>query len=34
MPYEYFEMLVKWHFDVFGLIDKGLAEPIELTNKD
>lgn len=26
--------LTEWHFDVFGLIDKGLAEPIELTDKD
>lgn len=28
-----FEMMFSWHFDVFGLIDKGLAEPIELTDK-
>lgn len=24
-----FEQLIRWHFDVFGLIDKGLAEPIK-----
>ena len=29
-----FNWLVENHFDVFGLIDKGLAEPIELNDKD
>lgn len=24
-PYNVIEMLIEWHFDVFGLIDKGLA---------
>lgn len=33
-PYTIVQKLVEWHFDVFGLIEKGLAEPIELTNKD
>jgi hypothetical protein len=33
-PMEIFELLLEWHFDVFGLIPKGLAEPIELTDKD
>lgn len=25
IEYRYFEMLISWHFDVFGLIEKGLA---------
>lgn len=27
--YNIYRQLFKWHFDVFGLIDKGLAEPIK-----
>jgi hypothetical protein len=33
-PFTIVQKLFEWHFDVFGLIDKGLAEPIELTDKD
>lgn len=33
-PFTIVQKLLEWHFDVFGLIDKGLAEPIELTDKD
>ena len=28
MPYVIVRILLKWHFDVFGLIDKGLAKNI------
>lgn len=28
-PFTIVEKLFEWHFDVFGLIEKGLAEPIE-----
>lgn len=28
IDYKIFEMLVSWHFDVFGLIEKGFAKPI------
>ena len=28
MPYDVVEKLFEWHFDVFGLIDKGLAVPL------
>ena len=30
VPFYVFEELLKWHFDVFGLFDKGLAEPIKI----
>jgi hypothetical protein len=29
MPYFLIQVLFKYHFDVFGLIEKGLAEPIK-----
>tara|TARA_Y100001951_G_C11295119_1_gene275015 strand:- start:2421 stop:2936 length:516 start_codon:yes stop_codon:yes gene_type:complete len=29
MQFVDFEQLIRWHFDVFGLIDKGLAKPIK-----
>lgn len=29
VPYSLIEILLEWHFDVFGLIDRGLALPIE-----
>lgn len=25
LPYSYISMLIEWHFDIFGLIEKGLA---------
>ena len=28
MFYSQFEKLIEWHFDVFGLIDQGLALPL------
>lgn len=28
-PLKEYQLLFKWHFDIFGLIDKGLAEPIK-----
>jgi len=28
MPYVIVQILLQWHFDVFGLIDKGLAKNI------
>lgn len=30
-PFTIVEKLFEWHFDVFGLIEKGLAEPIEIS---
>jgi len=30
LPYYVVVQLIAWHFDVFGLIDKGLAEAIEI----
>lgn len=34
MPYVIVQILLQWHFDVFGLIDKGLAKSIlELENE-
>ena len=33
MPYFIIEILLKWHFDVFGLIEKGLAIDINTLNK-
>jgi len=32
LPYWYIENLIKWHFDIFGLIEKGLA--IDINNID
>lgn len=32
MPYGMIDQLVSWHFDVFGLIDKGLAIDINTLN--
>lgn len=29
VPYSLIDILLEWHFDVFGLIDKGLALPID-----
>ena len=29
VPYDAIQLLFKYHFDVFGLIEKGLAEPIK-----
>ncbi|WP_099369568.1 hypothetical protein [Sphingobacterium sp. 1.A.5] len=29
VPYSLIELLLEWHFDVFGLIDRGLALPID-----
>lgn len=29
-PYRIVELLFKWHFDVFGLIDQGLALPKDM----
>lgn len=29
MPYGVIQKLVEWHFDVFGLLGRGLAEPLE-----
>ena len=29
VPYSLIEILLEWHFDVFGLIDRGLALPID-----
>ena len=29
LPYDVIEKLLEWHFDIFGLIEKGLAEPIK-----
>ena len=29
LPYQVVEILFKYHFDVFGLIEKGLAQPIK-----
>lgn len=34
LPFCIYRQLLEWHFDVFGLIEKELAESIELTNKD
>jgi hypothetical protein len=28
LPYEIVQLLLSWHFDIFGLIDRNLAEPI------
>lgn len=33
MPYRFVEKLFKWHFDVFGLIEKGEAIDINTINK-
>lgn len=30
MPYSLYEKLLEWHFDIFGLIEKGLAVDINL----
>ena len=32
LPFQIATLLIEWHYDVFGLIAKGLASPIE-TNK-
>lgn len=29
MPYGVIQKLIDWHFDVFGLLGRGLAEPLE-----
>ena len=29
LPYQVVEILFKYHFDVFGLIEKGLAQPLK-----
>lgn len=33
LPYHTFKNLLEWHFDVFGLIEKGLAIDINTLNK-
>ena len=30
VPYSLIELLIEWHFDVFGLIGRGLALPIDV----
>jgi len=34
LPYSSIQKLFEWHFDVFGLIDKGLASDINTLNSD
>ena len=34
LPYGVVEKLLEWHFDIFGLLEKGLAVDINTINKN